>query len=182
MEIRSQNFIKNYFLERLLDARLYFMKDKGNETDFLEAIRNIKKILVILPINRSDEINSRKFIKTIQSELGKVKISTLDLTTLRKSDTNWLGVPNHQYLTNIQSEDFDLMMDLNNYHDRVCVYLGALTDAPLRVHASRGKFDKIYNLEIRTSGDSNLNERYQSILTYLSQLRRRKDSLAQSKF
>ena len=61
-------------------------------------------------------------------------------------------------------------MDLNGHHDRVCAYLGALTDAPLRVHASRGKFDKIYNLEIRTPGASSLDERYQSILTYLARL------------
>ena len=171
MEIRSQNFVKNYFLERLLDARLYFMKEKEGETDFLNTIRNIKKILIILPIDRSDEINSRKFIKELQAQLGKVKISTLDLTTLRKSDTNWLGVPNHQYLANIQNGEFDLLMDLNGHHDRICAYLGALTDAPLRVHASRGKFDKIYNLEIRTSGTSSLDERYQSILTYLARLR-----------
>ena len=171
MEIRSLNFIKNYFLERLLDARLYFMKEKGNETDFLDVIRKIKKILIILPIDRSDEINSRKFIKNLQSALGRVKISTLDLTTLRKSDTNWLGVPNHQYLANIQSGNFDLVMDLNGHQDRVCAYLGALTEAPLRLHASRGKFDKIYNLEIRTAGDSSLNDRYQNILSYLSRLR-----------
>jgi len=171
MEIRSQNFIKNYFLDRLLDARLYFMKETGNETDFINTIRNIKKILIILPIDRSDEISSRKFIKEIQAKLGKVRISTLDLTTLRKSDTNWLGVPNHKYLANIQSGDFDLLMDLNRHHDRVCAYLGALTEAPLRVHASRGKFDKIYNLEIRTSGDSSLDERYKNILIYLARLR-----------
>ena len=171
MEVRSNNFIKNYFLERLLDARLYFIKDKNNETDFLDAIRNIKKILVILPIDRSDEINSRKYIKEIQSSLGKVKISTLDLATLRKNDTNWLGVPNHHYLSKIQGGDFDLLIDLNGYHDRICAYLGALTAAPLRVHASRGKFDKIYNLEIRSAGDSTLDDRYRSILTYLVKLR-----------
>lgn len=171
MEIRSQNFIKNYFLERLLDARLFFIREKGQETDFLDAIRNLKNILIILPIDRSDEINSRKFIKDIQSELGKIKISTLDIATLRKNDTNWLGVPNQQYLANIQKGNFDLLMDLNSFQDRVCVYLGALTEAPLRLHASRGKFDKIYNLEFRTSGEAPLNERYNNILSYLSRLR-----------
>ena len=59
MEIRSQDFIKDYFLDRLLDTRLYFMKEKGNETDFLDDIRKIKTILIIVPIDRSEEINSR---------------------------------------------------------------------------------------------------------------------------
>ena len=70
-----------------------------------------------------------------------------------------------------QKGEFDLLMDLNRHHDRICAYLGALTEAPLRLHASRGKFDKIYNLEIRTLGDSSLDDRYQSILAYLARLR-----------
>jgi hypothetical protein len=175
MEIRSTNFLKNFFLERLLDTRLYFIKEKGDETNFIEAIRNIKNILIILPLDRSDEINSRKYIKEMQSSLGKVKISTLDIATLRKNDTNWLGVPNQHYLSKIQDGNFDLLIDLNGYHDRICAYMGALTAAPLRVHASRGKFDKIYNLEIRTSGHSTLDERYKSILNYLVRLHGQKN-------
>ena len=45
MEIKSQNFIKNYFLERLLDARLFFIKQKSDLTDFFEEVKNVKKII-----------------------------------------------------------------------------------------------------------------------------------------
>ena len=170
MEIRSQNFIKNYFLERLLDTRLYFLGHKDEETEFFDRIKKVKKILIILPIDRPEEINSRKFVKDLQDLFGRARISTLDLAMLRKYDSNWLGVPNQQYLAQIQKEKFDLLMDLNGHHDHICSYLAALSGAPLRLHASNGKFDKIYNLEIRAGGNASLSERYQTILSYLSRM------------
>jgi hypothetical protein len=170
MEIRSKNFIKNYLLERILDTRLYFYKKESDETDFSGLIKNIKKILVVLPIDRTEEINSRKFVKDLQEVFNNARISTLDLANLRKIDTNWLGVPNQHYLKQIQHEKFDLLMDLNGHHDRICAYLGALAGVPLRLHASNGKFDRIYNLEIRSGGHPSLNQRYQTILSYLSQM------------
>jgi hypothetical protein len=170
MEIRSKNFIKNYFLERMLDSRLYFFKKELDETDFLGLIKNVKKILIILPINRTEEINSRKFVKDLQEVFNSARISTLDLANLRKIDTNWLGVPNQHYLKQIQHEKFNLLIDLNGHHDHICAYLAALTGAPLRLHASNGKFDRIYNLEIRSGSHASLNQRYQIILTYLSRM------------
>lgn len=176
MEIRSQNFIKNYFLERLLDARLYFLSHQNEETDFFDQIKKVKRILIVLPIDRTEEINSRKFVKDLQELFGKARISTLDLASLRKHDSNWLGIPNQQYLSQIQREKFDLLMDLNGHHDRICSYLGALAGTPLRLHASNGKFDKIYNLEIRAGGGASLSERYQIILSYLSRMLTKKRS------
>jgi hypothetical protein len=174
MEYRSQNFIKNYFLERLLDTRLFLFKQEEVETDFLEAINQVKKILVILPVDRVEEVNSRKFVKDILTTFRSAKISTFDLVNLRKIDTNWLGVPNHHYLENIQNEHFDLLIDLNGHHDRVCAYVAAFVKTPLRLHASHGKFEKIYNLEIRTAGDATLTERYQNIIIYLARMRTNK--------
>jgi hypothetical protein len=170
MDLRSQNFIKNYFLERLLDTRLYFIRQENDETDFFGLMKKVKKILIILPIDPSEEINSRKFMKDLQALFSKTRVSTLDLSNLRKHDTNWLGIPNQLYLSQIKKEKFDLLMDLNGHHDQICAYLAALTGAPLRLHASNGKFDKIYNLEIRASGKASLIDRYQTILAYLSRM------------
>ena len=171
MNLRSQNFIKNYFLKKALDARLFFMKEKSREIDFFDEIKKVKKILIILPTDRVEEINARKYLPEIQNIFSKVKISTLDLSTLRRIDTNWLGIPNHKYLANIQNENFDLLIDLNGHHDRVCAYLGALTEAPLRLHATEGKFDKIYNLHFRASGEVSLTTRYQNLLAYIARMR-----------
>ena len=170
MDIKSQNFIKNYFLERLLDARLFFIKQKSDLTDFFEEVKNVKKILIILPLDRVEEINARKYLPEVQRVFGKAKISTLDLSTLRKIDTNWLGVPNQKYLANIQGEEFDLLLDLNGNHNRLCAYMCALTAAPMRLHISEGKFDKIYNLHFRMPGDAALDTRYQNFITYIERM------------
>ena len=170
MEIRSQNIIKNYLLERFLNTRLYFFKHENEETDFFTLLKKVKKVLIVLPIDRSEEINSRKFVKDLQELFGRARISALDLAALRKHDSNWLGVPTQQYLSQIQREKFDLLLDLNGHHDHICTYLGALAGVPLRLHASNGKFDKIYNLEIRAGGNASLHERYQTILSYLSRM------------
>jgi hypothetical protein len=171
MEVKSQNFITNYFLERLLEARLFFIKQKSDLTDFLAEVKNVKKILIILPIDKNEEGVAREYLPQIQKVFGRAKISTLDLSTLRKNDTNWLGVPNQKYLANIQGERFDLLLDLNGHHDRVCAYLCALTAAPMRLHVSEGKFDRIYNLQFRIPGGAPLSSRYQNMLTYIDQMR-----------
>ena len=173
MENRSQNFIKNYFLEKLVEARLFFLKQKSGLTDFFEEVRNVKKILIILPLNKSEDVVAREYLPQIQKVFGKAKISTLDLSTLRKTDTNWLGVPNHKYLANIQSEKFDLLIDLNGHHDRLCAYLFALTAAPMRLHVSEGKFDKIYNLQFRIPGGAPLISRYQNMVSYIDLMRQK---------
>ena len=171
MEVKSQNIIKNYFLERLLEARLFFIKQKSDLTDFFAEVKNAKKILIILPTDKSEEGVAREYLPQIQRVFGRAKISTLDLSTLRKNDTNWLGVPNQKYLANIQGEGFDLLLDLNGHHDRVCAYLCALTAAPMRLHVSEGKFDKIYNLQFRIPGGGPLSSRYQNMLAYINLMR-----------
>jgi len=173
MEMQSQNFIKNYFLEKLLDARLFLIRQKADLTDFFEKVKNVQKILIILPVDRAEEVNARKYLPQIQHVFGEAKVSTLDLSTLRKIDTNWLGVPNQKYLANIQKEEFDLLLDLNGHHNRLCAYLCALTAAPMRLHISEGKFDKIYNLHFRIPGGAPLSSRYQNLLTYLDKMRQK---------
>jgi hypothetical protein len=80
---------------------------------------------------------------------------------------NWLGVPGKEYLNNIREEDFDLLIDLNEQQDRVCTYLSALSNATMRIHFSEGKFDRIYNLQIRTDINASLNTKIQTLLNYL---------------
>jgi hypothetical protein len=173
METKSQNLIKNFFLERLLEARLFFIKQKSDLTNFIEEVKKVKKILIILPLDKSEEGVARQYLPKIQNVFGTAKISTLDLSTLRKTDTNWLGVPNQKYLSNIQGESFDLLLDLNGHHDRLCAYLCAITAAPMRLHISEGKFDKIYNLQFRIPGGAPLSSRYQNMLTYIDLMRQK---------
>ena len=80
---------------------------------------------------------------------------------------NWLGVPGKEYLNKIREEGFDLLIDLNEQQDRICTYLSALSNASLRIHYSEGKFDKIYNLQIRTGTTTPLTVKVQTLYNYL---------------
>ena len=65
MPLSSPNFIKNYFLDKLIDTRLFFLRETTNVTNFIGAIKSAKKILIILPKNRAEEVASREYIKKI---------------------------------------------------------------------------------------------------------------------
>jgi len=171
--MNSQNFIKNYLLEKFLDARLFFMKQRSDLTDFFENIKKVKNILILIPVDRAEEIISREFLPEIKRVFGKAKVTTLDISSLREIDTNWLGAPNQKYLAKIQNGKFDLLLDLNGHHERICAYLCVMSAAPLRLHISEGKFDKIYNFHFRVSGSASLKSRYQNFLTYIERMRQK---------
>lgn len=173
MELKSQNFIKNYFLEKLLDTRLFFIKEHSQMKDFFEELKKVKKVLIILPVDKKEEEVAREFLPEIQHAFGRAKLSTLDLSSIRESDTNWLGVPNQKYLSKIQAENFDLLLDLNGRHIRLCAYLGALSEALMRLHIAEGKFDKIYNLHFRTDENAPLISRYQNFLSNIIRMRKK---------
>ena len=164
------NFIKNYFLEKLLNTRLYFLKNKSELTEFIGKIKNIRKILVIVPRDRAQEVIARNYLAKIKSAFPGSKISTLDIFNLRKTDVNWLGVPNEQYVDRFRKEKFDLLIDLNTYHDTVCSYLCALIETEIRLHICEGRYDKIYNLHVRTNSNTSLERRYNELITKLGNL------------
>jgi len=141
--------------------------------DFFEELKKVKKILVILPVDKNEETVAREFLPEIQQAFGQVKLSTLDLSTMRESDTNWLGIPNQKYLSRIQDENFDLLLDLNGQQNRLCTYLGALSEAPMRLHIAEGRFDKIYNLHFRTDEKVPLMSRYHNFLSNIIRMRQK---------
>jgi hypothetical protein len=171
MEIQSPHFIKNYFLEKLLNTRLYFIRAKSEVTDFLERIKAVKKILIILPRDRAEEITARKYLNDFRQIFKAARVSTFDIMSLRSGDVNWLGLPNHFFLSKILNENFELIIDLNSSHDTLCSYLTATIQAPLRVHLAQGRYDKIYNIQIRSSEEASLDMRYKNFLNYLKQMR-----------
>jgi hypothetical protein len=166
--------IKNYFLGKLLEARLFFVKKYTTITNFFDQIKSVRKILIIIPLKKKDEVLAKKFLPQIYQIFDSAKVSILDLKTLRKTDTNWLGIPNSAFLNKINEEKFDLIIDLNSYHDRLCAYLSALTEAKMRLHLSEGKFDKIYNLQFRTNSDDTTITRYSNMIHYLAKMREKK--------
>ena len=159
--------VKNYLLDRLLVNRFFLAKQKNEITDYSRQLSEAKKILIILPVIHQNVQLINDFKSNLADAFPKSSISTFGITSLRKSDMNWLGVPNKEYLNKIREETFDLLIDLNEIQDRVCTYLSALSDATMRIHFSEGNFDKIYNLQIRTETAAPLNVKIQTLFNYL---------------
>ena len=163
--------IKNILLDRFLDIRLKLVRNNNALFNFPEKIKTIKNVLIIKPSDSSLESHMHHFTSELYSIFGEVKVSTFERNSLRKSDKNWLGVPNEKYLKNFQDEEFDLVIDLNTKQDKICFYLCALSGAPMRMNLTSGKYDHLYNLHIRTNQSKSLPEQLENILNYLKTFR-----------
>ncbi len=156
----------------MIGTRLFFLKNRGEETDFFEQLQAVKKLVIILPRDRAEEVYVRHYVSKIHELFQPAKFSTLDVCSLRKSDVNWLGVPNSAFLSKIQDEKFDLVIDINGHHDHLCTFLGVSTNAPLRLHLCEGKFDKFYNIHIRAEVGAHTDGRFKNMIAYLARIRK----------
>ncbi len=159
--------IKNLFLNKYLDVRLRFLGNVSGVQNFPEKIGEVKNILVIIPTNTENKGDYHYFKSKLYRIFDNVKVSTFERDSLRKSDCNWLGVPLEDYLRKFQDDMFDLVIDLNNEQDKICVYICALSGAPLRLNLASGRYDDIYNLRIQSSAGKSLKEQLDNILNYL---------------
>jgi hypothetical protein len=163
--------IKNLMLNKYLNLRLVYYKNKEDLCNYPENINKIKKILLILPTDRKDKSEYRQFISQLNEIFTKAKISTFQIKDLRLHEQNWLGVPNDRYLTELRSEAFDLIIDLNLQSDNICSYICALSHAPIRINLISGKYDHVYNLYFRSNEKKSEEDRYSLILESLKKLK-----------
>ncbi|MGD9900734.1 MAG: hypothetical protein AB7T22_16535 [Calditrichaceae bacterium] len=165
--------LKSLILEKYLEFRFRKINNSEELYDFPKMIQNVKHIFVILSAGRDLEKENQEFLSSLYKVFGDVRISTFERSTLRKEDMNRLGVPNDQYLKNIQDEKFDLVIDLNVKQDKICSYLTALSGAPMRMNLISGRYDHIYNLHIRGGREVTPTYQFGNILTYLKSLRQK---------
>jgi hypothetical protein len=159
--------IKTILLEKYLDFNLKSRRKDENLYVFSEKLKSIKQILVIKPVAGIDDKSLQNFIAGLYAVYPNVQVSTFLRSSLRGSDTNWLGVPNDRYLKNIQEIHFDLVIDLNLQHDTICSYICKLSGAPLRLNLKPGHYDNIYNLYIKSGNSISIDNELQNILKYL---------------
>ncbi len=159
-------------LNKYLNLRLVYYKNKEDLCNYPENINKIKKILLILPVDRKDKSEYKQFISRLNDIFNKAKISTFQINDLRMHEQNWLGVPNDQYLTELRSAAFDLIIDLNLQSDKICSYICALSCAPIRINLISGKYDHVYNLHFRSDEKRSVEERYTLILESLKKLKK----------
>ena len=165
------NQIRNLMLNKYLNFRLNYFKSNEDLCDYPAKIGTIKKILIILPAECKDKTEYRYFINELNQLFQKAKISTFQIKDLRLHEQNWLGVPNERYLDELRSQNFDLIVDLNIQPDKICAYICAFSEAPVRINLISGKYDHVYNLYFRSEQEKSIDERYKLILDNLTKLK-----------
>ncbi|MGD9486666.1 MAG: hypothetical protein AB7W47_01465 [Calditrichaceae bacterium] len=165
--------VKSLILEKYLEFRFRKIKNSDELYDFPKMIQNVTHIFVILSAERDLEKENQEFLSSLYKIFSEARISTFERSSLRKEDMNRLGVPNDQYLKNIQDEKFDLVIDLNVKQDKICSYLTALSGASMRLNLTSGRYDHIYNLHIRGGRENTPTRQFGNILTYLKSLRQK---------
>lgn len=136
--------------------------------DFVEELKKVKKVLIILPQDEEYSESMMDFTKRIGNVFKKARVSTFTSASLRKSELTWFGIPNEQYLRIIREEQFDLVLDINPRQDIVCSYLCALSGAPTRLNLSSGTYDYIYNLYFKMNNIPNINGKLDNVINYLT--------------
>ena len=158
--------IKTILLEKYLDFNLKSGRKDNAPYIVSEKLKSVIQVLVIKPPAGIEDKSLQDFIAGLYAVYPDVQVSTFMRSSLRNSDTNWLGVPNDRYLKNIREINFDLVIDLNLQHDTICSYICKLSGAPLRLNLMPGHYDNIYNLHIKP-GTNSIDKALQNILKYL---------------
>jgi hypothetical protein len=163
-------YIKELLLSKFINLRLRLIKDTDRLCSYPEDILKIHHVLVMTPTDEDDSPQCRQFLASLYDIFRNVRVSTFQKNSLRREDVNWLGVPNKAYLSKLQEDQFDLIIDLNSEQDKINVYLAVLSGAGVRLHLAPGKYDPYYNLQLRYSENKSKAEKYENILNYLKNL------------
>ncbi|MBN2426454.1 MAG: hypothetical protein JXR46_06345 [Calditrichaceae bacterium] len=162
--------IKKIILEKYLEVRLKLITDKTDAYNFPALINNLKNALIILPQHTEKFIH--EFPSRLYSAFPGINISTFDISGLRKSDCNWLGVPHVHYLDQVRDGNFDMVIDLNLIPDKICSYITAFSGALIKINLVSGPYDHIYNLQIKSAENKSIPEKLENIIKYLYVLKK----------
>ena len=171
MAVALPTGIRNYVRDKLLEVRLLFTREPNQMTDFFKQINDLNKLLIIVPRDRAEEVSVRKYVTQIRQIFKGTRIATLDVFNIRDHDVNWIGLPNQHYIKKLYDEKYELVIDLNSHHDYLCAYLCFCTRAPLRLHLVSGKYDKIYNLQLRVGEFASVDTKFRNLINYLARMR-----------
>jgi hypothetical protein len=143
------NPMKKVLSEALLELRLKWSgrhKDLYNFADMLSDVKNILILIPNDPVLRRDAI---EFSEGLYEVFPEAKIRTFYRDQLKEEDVDWFGIPNQNFLSNLQVRQFGIVIDLSPEPDKVYSYICAHCASPLRLNLCESPYDFIYNLHIR---------------------------------
>jgi hypothetical protein len=146
-------------------SRLHFRHSHDRVMNFTDALTRSRRALVILPESSLDGESAstlfRYLLRKFSSEGMMVLIrddqlfaiaSTPPLKTLTYSvhDINSWFVPRRELLQRIETNSFDIALDLNIGLSLPSAFLCKASNAPLRVSFLKRHGDQFYNFQVQT--------------------------------
>ena len=91
----------------------------------------------------------------------------LKTLTYSARDINKWFVPRRALLQRMESNNFDVALDLNLNLSLTCAFLCKASNAPLRISFLKKNGDQFYNFQVKTTGNNDNKFSYQSLLKCL---------------
>jgi ADP-heptose:LPS heptosyltransferase len=76
-------------------------------------------------------------------------------------------VPRRELLQRMESNNFDVALDLNFHLSLPCAFLCKASNAPLRISFAKRNGDQFYNFQVKTKGNTANKYSYRSLLKCL---------------
>lgn len=165
------NPLKKRLRRTYLNAKLKWSGKQKDMYDFAEQIKMIRRILVLMPEDKSLRPAAESFLKKLAGLFHGVQFETFVKSQLTEKDLNWFGVPDQAFLNHLQQKQYGLLIDLNPSPDQLYSYLTANSGAPVRLNLCESPYDYIYNLHIRPNRSKPFAGQLDTVLVHLHNLK-----------
>jgi hypothetical protein len=164
-------FEKFCFSVGMLSARFHFRGRKDRALNFTDILIRAHRVLVIFPEKELDADSTsavlryllRRFsaegmLVLIRKDLLHVLSAAPPVKTLTytQEDISRWFIPRRKLTRRLESNTFDVAVDLNTSTSLPGAFLCKASDAPLRISFTKPDGDLFYNFQVQLKGSSNM--------------------------
>jgi len=165
----------------LFYSRLHFRHNHDRIMNFTDALRRSRRALVIFPESSVDGESASTFLQYLIRKFSSERLMViirddqlftmasappLKTLTYSERDINKWFVPRRELLQRMESNNFDVAVDLNLNFSLTSAFLCKASNAPLRIGFVKKNSDQFYNFQFKTKGNNNKYS-YRSLLKCL---------------
>lgn len=164
----------------LIYSRMHFRHNRDKVMNFTGALTRSRRALVIFPESTLDGESASTFIRYLLRKFSSegmmviirddqlfamASATPLKTITYSVNDINNWFVPRRELLQRMESNNFDVALDLNLNLSLTSAFLCKASNAPLRISFAKENGDQFYNFQVKTKGNNKYS--YRSFLKCL---------------
>lgn len=164
-------------------TRMFHRSGNAKPMSFSNSFSNAKTALVIIPENAEARSVVAQMIILLQNKFQGNKLTLVvnegqrnfantlsrsNVTTIRNNELNFLFLPKRQAISQLLSQKFDLLVDLNFSVVPSSAFLCRNINAPIKVGFTQDHADAYYNFQFTAAPNRNAKMRYEQLFRTLS--------------